>query len=203
MKLYYAPGACSLATRISLHEAGLAAEFERVDLKAQVTEQGHDFRPVNPGGYVPVLMLGDGATVTENVAILDLIAQLEPKLGPDGLMARTRLLEMLSYLSTELHAAYKPFWHDAGQAEKGIAAEAVARRFELLDARMTGPFLFGPRFTVADAYLFVMLRWADRFGVRRSRRLLDYFGRILQRDAVRRALAEEELPREAVAAALA
>jgi glutathione S-transferase len=191
MKLYYAPGACSLATRISLHEAGHAADFERVDLKSKVTERGHDFNAINPAGSVPMLVLDDGAGLTENVAVLDHIAERAPGLGPEGPLARTRLIEMLSYLSTELHIAFKPFWHDSDEAGKATAREAVARRLTYLESRMQGLHLFGPRFTVADAYLFVMLRWAKGFGVPLSPRLLDYYERIAARDAVRRALTEE------------
>ena len=191
MKLYYSPGACSLASRISLHEAGIAAEFEKVDLKAKVTEHGEDFNAINPAGSVPMLVLDDGAAVTENIAILELIADREPKLGAGGPLGRTRLIEMLSYLSTELHIAFKPFWHDASDADKADAGAAVARRLDLLESRMAEPYLFGPRFTVADAYLFVMLRWAKGFGLPLSPALLGYFERIAARSSVRRALAEE------------
>lgn len=190
MKLYYAPGACSLASRIALHEAGLPAEFERVDLKAKVTERGKDFNAINPAGSVPALVLDDGAAVTENVAVLDLIAERAPGLGAEGPLGRTRLIEMLSYLSTELHIAFKPFWH-GGEAEKAKAGEAVAKRLQHLEGRMAGDYLLGARFTVADAYLFAMLRWAKGFGLPLSPRLLGYFERIAERETVRRALAEE------------
>jgi glutathione S-transferase len=101
------------------------------------------------------------------------------------------LIEMLSYLSTELHAAFKPLWHDATEAEKVKAREAVARRLDFLESRLPDLYLFGPRFTVADAYLFVMLRWAKGFGVPFPPRLPGYFDRVLERSAVRQALAEE------------
>jgi len=200
MKLYYAPGACSLACRISLHEAGFAADFERVDLKTKTTENGHDFRAINPKGYVPMLVLDDGAAITEIDAVLDFLADLEPNLGLEGPLGRTRLIEMLSYLSTELHVAFKPLWHVASEADKVKAREAVAVRLDFLESRMANLYLFGPRFTVADAYLFVMLRWAKAFEVRRSPRLLGYFERIHERETVRRALAEEGLVEEAVVA---
>jgi glutathione S-transferase len=193
MKLYYAPGACSLASRISLHEAGFPAEFERIDLKAKVTERGDDYRAINPKGSVPMLVLDDGAEVTENVAILDLIADRVPELGPDGPLGRTRLIETLSYLSSELHVAFKPFWHAVSGADRAAGEQAVASRLEYLESRMTGLYLFGPRFTVADAYLFVMLRWAKAFGVAIPPRLAGYFERIQSRESVRRALAEEGL----------
>jgi glutathione S-transferase len=199
MKLYFSPGACSLASRISLHEAGVAADFERVDLKAKVTERGDDYKAINPKGSVPMLVLDDGTAITENIAILELIADREPELGPGGSLGRTRLIEMLSYLSTELHIAFKPFWHDAGEAEKAEAGEKVARHLALLENQMVGPYLFGPRFTVADAYLFVMLRWAKGFGLRISPRLDGYFERVLERSSVRQALTEEALIEEALA----
>jgi glutathione S-transferase len=198
MKLYYAPGACSLATRISLHEAGLAADFERVDLRTKITGQGHDYRMINPKGSVPMLLLDDGSAITENVAILDFIADRAPQLGSGSPMARTRLIEMLSYLSSELHVAFKPLWHAASEADKAAARDAVAQRLSFLESHMAEPYLLGPRFTVADAYLFVMLRWARSFGVQISSHLLDYFGRILERGTVRRALMEEELVEEPI-----
>ena len=191
MKLYYSPAACSLATRISLHEAGIAADFERVDLKAKVTQHGDDYRAINPAGSVPMLVLDDGEAITENVAVLDLLAQRAPQLGVDGPLGRTRLIETLSYLSTELHIAFKPFWH-AGD-DTAAAAQAVATRLACLENRMVGPYLFGAEFTVADAYLFAMLRWAKGFALPLSPRMLEYFDRVAERGAVRRALAEEGL----------
>jgi glutathione S-transferase len=175
MKLYYSPGACSLACRISLHEAGLVAEFERVDLKAKFTEHGHDFRAINPKGYVPMLVLDDGASVTEIDAVLSYIGERAPELAPDGPLGRIRLIEMLSYLSSELHVAFKPLWHDASPTEKARARDAVAARLDFLESHVLESYLFGPRFTVADAYLFVMLRWAAAFDVRISPVLFGYF----------------------------
>ena len=96
MKLYYSPGACSLSVRISLHEAGLPAEFERVDLNSKITESGYDYSAINPKGYVPMLVLDDGNAVTENVAILALLADRDPELTPGGPLGRTRLVEILS-----------------------------------------------------------------------------------------------------------
>ena len=189
MKLYYSPGACSLAARIVLHEASIPAEFERVDLKAKVTETGADYRRINPAGSVPLLVLDDGEAVTENVAVLDLLAQQAPQLGVDGPLGRTRLIEMLSFLSTELHIAFKPFWHPDG--DKAAGAVAVAARLDLLERRIVGPYLFGAAFTVADAYLFVMLRWARKFGLPVPARLDAMFEEATQRGAVLQALTEE------------
>jgi glutathione S-transferase len=194
MKLYYAPGACSLATRISLHEAGIAADFERVDIKAKVTERGDDYTALNPKGSVPMLVLDDGEAVTENVAILSLIADREPQLGAGGPLGRIRLIEMLSYLSTELHIAFKPFYQPSSDAEKAKAAERVAWHLDLIAGNyLRDSYLLGPRFTVADAYLFVMLRWAQAFGVRIPPAVSAYFDRIAERPMVRHALSEEGL----------
>jgi glutathione S-transferase len=193
MKLYYSPGACSLSVRISLHEAGLPAEFERVDLNSKITESGYDYSAINPKGYVPMLVLDDGNAVTENVAILALLADRDPELTPGGPLGRTRLVEILSWLSTELHAAFKPYYHDANDAAKAAAGEVVAQRLDLVENQINELYLFGPRFTVADAYLFVMLRWAKAFGVRISPEMHGYFERVAERETVRRALAEESL----------
>lgn len=194
MKLYYAPGACSLASRISLHEAGIPAEFERVDIRTKVTEHGEDYAAINPKGYVPMLVLDDGQSVTENIALLAMLAERDPQLGPDGPMGRTRLLEMLSFLSSELHIAFKPFYHSGSDADKAAARAAVAKRLALIAGQIGGGYLLGPHFTVADAYLFVMLRWAKAFDVPLPAGMSDYFERIAEREAVRQALAEEELP---------
>ncbi|AQR76012.1 glutathione S-transferase [Sphingomonas sp. LM7] len=193
MKLYYAPGACSLAVRISLHEAELDAEFERVDIRTKRTEHGDDYTVINPKGYVPLLVFDDGDTVTENTAVLDWIAGREPRLAPDGPLGRTRLIEILSWLSTELHIAFKPLWHNATEVEKAAASSVVAARLALIADTMRHPYLFGAAFTVADAYLFAMLRWARAFEVRIPPVLLDYFARVSERQTVGRALAEEGL----------
>jgi glutathione S-transferase len=193
MKLYYAPGACSLASRISFHEADQIIDFERVDIHFKVTERGQDFLEINPKGYVPMLVLDSGEAITENIAILALIAEDYPPLQVEGPLARTRLLEMLSFLSSEVHIAFKPLWHAADELEKAAARQTVARRLSLIEDQLRELYLFGPRFTVADAYLFVMLRWALDFGVPISAELLAYFERVAERPAVRRALAEEGL----------
>lgn len=194
MKLYYAPGACSLASRISLHEAGVPAAFERVNLRTKLTDRGLDFGAINPKGYVPALELDQGETVTENLAVLSLIADRYPALGPVGQLGRTRLLEMLAFISTEIHKGFKPFFQlESSSAERERAAEAIAGRLDYLCERVGELYLFSARFTVADAYLFVTLRWARAFGVRVPLSLLGYFERVEARPAVRRALAEEGL----------
>ena len=193
MKLYYSPGACSLSTRIVLHEAGISAEFERVDVRSKITDTGADYIAINPKGSVPLLVLDDGQALTENVAILDFLAERAPELGLEGPLGRTRMIEMLSFLSTELHIAFKPFFHSATGLEKENASETASRWLDLLTELMRGEYLFGPKFTVADAYLFAMLRWAIAFDVRMQPAMFDYSDRLALRPAVRRSLAEEGL----------
>ena len=200
MKLYYSPGACSVATRISLHDAGIPAEYERVDLKAKVTERGDDYLAINPAGAVPMLVLDDGQAVTENVAILTLITERAPKLGIDGPLGQIRLIEMLSFLSTELHAAFKPYFHATSEDEKEKAAEAVGVRLNLLASKFGDPYLLGSHFTVADAYFLAMLRWAREFGIELPTPLPAYFDRLSDRASVRQALVEEGLASPLVAA---
>src|SRR5579864_1069587 len=108
MKLYLSPGACSLADHIALHEAGLDFDRIKVDLKAKRTEDGRDYSQINPKGYVPALEFDDGEVLTENIAILSVAADKAPALTPAGQFGRFRLLEMLAFISTEIHKAFKP-----------------------------------------------------------------------------------------------
>jgi len=194
MKLFYAPGACSLADRISLDEAGLASEFVRVDLKTKRTEDGADYRAVNPKGYVPALVLDDGETITENAAILSWIAEQAPGLAPTGPLGRIRLIETLAFISSEIHKPFEAFFHsDTSDGARTKAGELITKRYDILANALRGPFLFGAAFTVADAYLFVTLRWAKRFGVAIPARLTTFFDRVMARSTVRDALSAEGL----------
>jgi glutathione S-transferase len=158
-----------------------------------MTEHGFDYTAINPKGYVPMLVLDDHEIVTENIAVLAFLADREPALGPGGPLGHTRLLEMLSYLSTELHVAFKPFYHSTDAVALTAARGAVAGRLASLAEHIRELYLFGPRFTVADAYLFVMLRWAKAFDLPLPPGMDGYFARIMERPAVRQALAEEGL----------
>ena len=194
MKLYYSPGACSLADHIALHEAGLTFDREKVDLKAKKTESGDDFAAINPKGYVPALVLDDGALLTENVALLDWIAGQAPALVPRVTLARSRLLETLAYISTELHKSFKPFFSpDSTDADKAKAGEMIGKRLTFLAGEMKGDYLFGDDFSVADAYLFVMLMWAKKNGIDLPGSLPDYYERVKARPAVTKALEHEGL----------
>lgn len=195
MKLYYAPGACSLSDHIALHEAGLSFDHEKVDLKTRRTEHGADFAAINPKGYVPALTLDSGETLTENIAILDWIAHQESALKPSGPMGHTRLLEALAYISTEIHKSFKPFFSGAGSEEKARAGEAIRKRLAYLDDTMEGDYLFGADVSAADCYLFVMLLWAQRNEVAAPARLAGFRDRMLQRPSVRTAMKDEGLTR--------
>ena len=150
MKLYLAPGACSLADHIALHEAGL--EFDRiwVDLRTKRTEEGGDFNAVNPKGYVPALVLDDGQLLTENVAILAWVAEQAPKLAPSGELGRIRLIEMLAFIATELHKPFVRAFFPTSDAEKAAARQMIAKRFQFIAGRLEGAYLFGSECSVAD-----------------------------------------------------
>ena len=193
MKLYYSPGACSMADHIALHEAGLSFDHEKVDLKAKRTEHGADYTTINPKGYVPALTLDSGETLSENVAILDWIAHQDTALKPSGPMGHTRLLEALAFISTEIHKAFKPFFAGAGAEDKAKAGEMILKRMGYLATTMQGDFLFGAEVSVADCYLFVMLLWAQKHGVEAPAKLAAFRDRMMQRPAVQKAMHHEGL----------
>jgi glutathione S-transferase len=200
MKLYYAPGACSLAAHIIADEADLLLQLEKVDLKSHRTENGQNYYDVNPNGYVPAIQLDDGATLTENIAILNYLADhTRHKLfspAPDSI-EHYRLEEWLGFITTELHKSFGPFFHDGSDIEKMKAKKHLFERLSFVDDQLAGKqFLMGDRMTVADAYLFVMLTWAKKlkFDLARFPNLGGFFARMAQRESVQRAFKEEGLP---------
>ena len=165
MKLYYFSGACSLASNISLREAGLEFELVRLDRRTRKTADGLDFHEVNPKGYVPALRLDSGEVLTENVAVLQYIADRNPaaKLAPPaGTMERYHLIEWLGFISSEIHKNFSPlFREDAHEEVKQYARRNLTGRLDYLNRAMDeGPYLMGDTFTVADAYLYTVLGWA-------------------------------------------
>jgi glutathione S-transferase len=200
MKLYIAPGACSLASHILLREAGIPFELERVDLRAKKTASGADFTAINPKGYVPALQLDNGELLTENVAVLTYIADQKPEKNlapPAGTLERYRLLEWLGFVSSEVHKSHSIFFNPAaGDDIKQIYRGTIARRYgwlqEVLSAR---EFLMGSQFTAADAYLFTVSRWASVAGVDLAQwpALKGYADRIRNRAQVQEALRAEGL----------
>lgn len=187
MKLYYAPLACSLADHIALLEAGVEPELERVDLKTKLTASGRPLAEISGKSYVPALVLDDGEVLTENIAVLDWIAGEYPALGVAGPLGRTRLVEALTFISTEIHRAFKPFWHAGSSADRKRAAETVRRHMEYFSRRLDSDYLFGAVPTVADFYLFLMLLWAQRFDVEVPGRLAALRERIASRRSTRAA----------------
>jgi glutathione S-transferase len=201
MKLYFSPGACSLADHIALLEVGAKFEAEAVDIRTKQTASGEDFRTINPKGYVPALVLDDCEILTENIAVLDWLSEQYPQLRRHGSLSRTRQLEMLAYISTEIHGAYKPLWHGGDELAKQAARERISSLFAFTASRLQGDYLFGRDPSAADCYLFVMLRWSGKFGIAVPDALLDLQQRMEARPAVRAALEREEGARYAPASA--
>ena len=142
---------------------------------------------------MPVLVLDDGEMITENVAVLDWIATAGPGLAAEGPLGRTRTLEALTYITTEIHHAFKPMWHGGSPQEKARAGATVSALLAPLGASMQGDYLFSDRPSVADFYLFVMLLWAERFGVETTGPLVALRDRMRERPAARAAMAYEGL----------
>ena len=164
MKLYYFSGACSLASNIALREAGLKFDLVKVDRRTRKAADGLDFNEVNPKGYVPALTLDNGEVLTENIAVLQYIADRNPaaRLAPPaGTMERYRLMEWLAFISTEIHKSFSPLFRDDAHDEvKQYARKVLGRRLDYLNRAIGNrPFLMGDTFTVADGYLFTVLGW--------------------------------------------
>jgi glutathione S-transferase len=169
MKLYSSTGSCSMASNIALHEAGIQFELVKVDRRTKKVE-GVDFTQINPKGYVPALRLDDGQVLTENIAVLQYIADRNPaaKLAPPaGTMERYRLQEWLGFINSEVHKAYSPlFSPEATEDMKQFARNNITKRLTYLQGALgTQKYLMGDQFTVADAYLFVVLGWSSHVGV--------------------------------------
>jgi glutathione S-transferase len=193
MKLYLATGACSLADHIALNEAELPFDMIKVDLATHKTETGEDYFAINPKGYIPLLVLDDGQTLTENAAILCWIADQAPRLAPAGELGRMRLIEELSFIAAELHKPFIRSFFPVNDAERDMARHMIRGRLDYLDGRLADDYLFGAEMSVADAYLFVMLRWAQASRHSLSPALAAFLARMTARPAVARALAREGL----------
>lgn len=201
MKLYYAPGACSMASHIALREAGVDFDLEKVDIKAGRTESGEDFRAVNPNGYVPALKLDTGEVITEGAAILQYIAEENPKSGlmpfTGTSLQRAKVREYLNYVASELHVAFGPLFGKLdGEARKAQETK-LFRRLDYVEKLLADGrgYLVGDGFTVADAYLFVVASWTGyhKIDISKWPNLAAYVQRISARKAVREALEAEGL----------
>lgn len=199
MKLYFSPLSCSMATRITLYEAGATAEYVEVDPKTKQTLSGADFTTINPLGLVPVLEVDDGALLTENAAILQFVADrfADAALAPRDPLGRARLQQWLSFVGTELHKAlFVPLLDEkASEPIKGYARALADSRLARIAAALEGRDFLLDRFSVADAYLFTVLNWSAVTPVDLSAwpAIVSFHQRVAQRPAVARAFKEEKV----------
>jgi len=203
MKLYYAPGACSLSPHIVSREAGLVVDLKKVNLKEKLIDGGGDYRQVNAKGYVPALELDNGQVLTEGPAIVQYLADQKPDSGlapKAGSFERYKLQEWLNFISTEIHKGFSPlFKPNTPEDYKKIVKENLGVRFDWLDKQLAGKdYVTGKAFSVADAYLFTVLRWSEPVKLDMSRwpNLVAYLARVAGRPKVREALKFEGLLKE-------
>lgn len=200
MKLYYAPGACSLAVHIALREMGASFDAVPVDLARHITPDGADYRAISPRGYVPLLELDDGSRHTEVAALLQHVADLDPAqtlIGAAGTARRLAIVEWLSFVGTELHKSFSPWlWRkDTADSTRQAVRDKLAARFTELDARLAEQDYLAGAFSVADAYAFTIVNWANVLALPLTPypHLLAYLDRVAQRPHVRDALRAEGL----------
>lgn len=202
MKLFYKPGACSMAAHILLNEAGVDYQLEKVDTDAGTTETGASYGTTNPRGYVPALQLENGEVLTENVAVLQWLSEQLPGFASNDNSAplkKYRQLELLSFLSSELHKGFSPYFSGVAFSEEEKAAHATKLNAKIaqFDAILPkeSPFLLGETFSVADAYAFVILNWSNFIGVSLEAwpRTKAYVEKIAARPAAQQTLREEGL----------
>jgi glutathione S-transferase len=198
MKLYYAPGACSLAAHITLNEAGQSYSTKRVDLKTHTLADGTDYYTINPKGYVPVLELDDGSRLSEAAVILQYIADRKPgTLAPAfGSMERYRLMEWLNFIATEVHKNFSPLWHPVPDATRETLHTKIASRLDFVSKVLSRqPYLMGEKFTIADAYLFTIVNWAPmlKFDLAPWPVVQQFHARVAARPGVRAAMVDEGL----------
>ncbi len=199
MKLYYSPGACSQAPHILLHEIGLSHDAERVDLKAKKTENGGDFLAINPKGAVPALELDSGDVLTENAVILQYLgdrSSVGEVLPPLGNFRRYRVLELVNFITTELHKRFGfLFSPNATDDMKQVVIADLSKKLDYIDAELgEGPFLMGDELTLPDPYLFVITGWTEKtIGLDRWPGLQAFRDRMMQRKSVRHVLRFEGL----------
>jgi len=201
MNLYFSPGACSMVPHLILEELELKYEAVPVNLKDH-TYAGGDFYTVNPKGYVPTLELDTKQILTENIAILNYLADLKPeaKLLPSSGMDRYRHLETLTFITTELHKSFGPIFNDkTTEEDKQLYREHLKKRFKIIETQLEGKnFLMGATYSLPDAYLFVMTRWAKakKVDINDYPNLLKHFETVGARPATKRVI-ELELSNKA------
>jgi glutathione S-transferase len=200
MKLYYSPGACSLAPHIVAEELGTKLDYVKVDGGAKKTQDGQDFWKVNPKGYVPALGMDNGEVLTEGPVISQYLADQKPQAGlvpAAGTLERYRLQEMLGYINSEIHKTYSPlFGKDIDPKLRDDRVAYLMKRYAVIEQKLDGhEYLFGDRFTIADAYLFVVTNWANFVKVDLSQfpKLQAFQKRVAARPAVQAAMKAEGL----------
>lgn len=198
MKLYYSPGSCSMASRIVLEESGVAFQAIRVSLKDKLTADGQDYSSINPKGYVPAVQLDNGQVICENTALLPFLGELNPAaqlLPAHGTIENYRVREWTAYVNVELHKNMSPLFRpNTPEATVQGQHEVLKRRFGFINEQLgNGPYLTGANFTVADAYLFVVLSWFGslKMNLNEYPNLKSFFVRVLARPAVQKALTDE------------
>lgn len=198
MKLFYKPGACSLASHITLRESGKDFTLDGVDLMKKRLDNGDDFFAVNPKGQVPALLLDDGTLLTEGVAIMQYLADSVPDrqlLAPVSSISRYKTLEWLNYIATELHKGFTPLFRpDTPEEYKPTVRALLEKKMQYVDAALKdGQWICGSRFTIADAYLFTVLRWAYavKLNMDGLENIAAYMKRMAERPGVAAALKAE------------
>lgn len=203
MDLYFAPLACSMATRIALYESDATANFIYVDIhtnpNTRLLSDGSDYYAINPMGQVPAIRTKEGALITENPVVLQYVADHYPGSGlapPDGL-PRYRLQQWLNFIGTELHkATYIPLLdRHSPDGAKAFARKKLPLRMAYLSRALESQEFLGKRFSVADCYLVTVLNWSPFADVRLTdwAAVQRYYQRMCQRPSVRRALADEKV----------
>ena len=200
MKLFYKPGACSLASHITLRESGKDFTLDGVDLMKKRLENGDDFFAVNPKGQVPALLLDDGTLLTEGVAIMQYLADTVPDrqlLAPTSSLSRYKTIEWLNYIATELHKGFTPLFRpDTPEDFKPTVRALLEKKMQYVnDSLKDNQWISGPRFSIADAYLFTVLRWAYavKLNMAGLSNIDTYMARMAERPAVAAALKAEGL----------
>lgn len=203
MKLYYAAGTCSLASRIILNEIGKPFEVESVDLKSKKTETGKDYYQISSVGAVPLLQLDSGETIREGQVILKYLADQNPSLhlAPQyGSMERVRLDEWMNFIATDLHKSFGVFFYDAGDKAKELYQGKLNKSFAWLETHFAkNEYMTGTQFTIADAYLYTIMTWANKWGMDcvKTPNLSKFMQTMESRPSVQATLEDEGLTKQA------
>ncbi|HEY1460885.1 MAG TPA: glutathione transferase GstA [Casimicrobiaceae bacterium] len=207
MKLYYSPGACSLSPHITFREAGLPVTLVKASTKTHKLDDGTDYYTLSPKGYVPLLELDNGEFLSEGPAIVQYLADQNPGSGlapAAGTLSRYRLMEWLNFVTAELHKQFGPMFQPNTPPEfKEVLKDKISKRYDWLAGELKGKdYLMGTQFTVADAYLYTILRWTNFVGLDLAKWpvLAAYKARVESRPKVQEALVAEGLVKAAVTA---